>query len=120
MVAVARRRGSRLPQGAAGFGQEQAEEAWRILAAGIEDYDGLLAEFRSIAGLWVEMIQHPGPLNVERIGAFSDRLQRLAQRGLSRDERRRLEELTGLDLMDRATARRQGRALSDSVNTGTV
>lgn len=102
MVAVAvRRRKGVMPGRARGWDKNQAEETWRILAAGVEDIDEIFEEVRALANLWVEMVTHPGPLNVERIRAYNDRVQRLADRGLSRKARRRIEALTGLRLMDK-------------------
>lgn len=100
MVAVAvRRRKGVMPGRARGWDKNQAEETWRILAAGVDDLDEILAELRALGNLWVEMVTHPGPLNIERVQAYSERVQRLANRGLDRGARRRLEALTGMRLV---------------------
>ena len=110
-TATGRRHKGRLPEGVQ---PGMDETLWQILLAATEDVDGILAEFRALWGLWQEMIEHPGPLNVKRLAAFHRRLQRVAERGLSREDRLRIEEIAGLRLLTersrRTTARRQGRA----------
>lgn len=93
-----RTRGGPLPHGAP-MTHRDMERATRKVLAAVEDVDEVYAEVRSLAGLWIEMVTHPGPLNVDRLMAFHRRLQRVAQRGLSREDRQALEALTGLALL---------------------